>query len=282
MVSKKIKRTFILGSEWLYLKIYASYKICDNLVIDAIYSLSLKLEKKGMILRWFFVRYSDPYPHIRLRFYLRYLDNCYVVIAEINRALYKYIRNGLVYRIVYDTYIREIERYGSKVMELTESLFCENSKIVCMILKSINSEADDYRWISAIMLIDSFLSKVGLEVKDKLQIIGEMYDSFRTEFGFNEHNSKQLNDMYRHRKRIISDILNESLENPVICKINHIIKSNLLLEYDRRTKINIQAYLHMMMNRLFVMRNREYELLIYGFLHKYYMTEHFLINNKVE
>jgi len=52
------KRTFIIGDEWLYFKVYTGYKTADTLLTDTVFPLSQYLLKEKLIDHWFFIRYA--------------------------------------------------------------------------------------------------------------------------------------------------------------------------------------------------------------------------------
>ena len=64
-----MQKNFILGDEWLYYKIYTGAKTADNILIDVIKPIAQTLFDEQVIDKWFFIRYSDPDFHIRVRFH---------------------------------------------------------------------------------------------------------------------------------------------------------------------------------------------------------------------
>lgn len=66
---RKVRRKFIPGSEWLYLKIYTPAIHAGKLLLK-LYPLLNRTYSKGCIQKWFFIRYHDHAPHIRLRIQL--------------------------------------------------------------------------------------------------------------------------------------------------------------------------------------------------------------------
>jgi thiopeptide-type bacteriocin biosynthesis protein len=62
-----IKRRFVPGSEWLYLKIYTGIKTSDTILEEAVHPLTEYFLENNYISEWFFIRYNDPKPHIRFR-----------------------------------------------------------------------------------------------------------------------------------------------------------------------------------------------------------------------
>jgi len=69
-----MKRTFILGEEWLYYKIYCGAKTADLLLTDTLRPLLNRLTATNQINQWFFIRYTDPENHIRLRLHFNDIE----------------------------------------------------------------------------------------------------------------------------------------------------------------------------------------------------------------
>jgi len=77
---------------------------------------------------WWFVRYSDPDPHLRLRF--RLSDP--IAFSDVARRIGAWAtglrQDGLVGRVQWDTYLPEIGRYGTgAAMEAAEGVFTADS-----------------------------------------------------------------------------------------------------------------------------------------------------------
>lgn len=271
-----MKRNFYPGDEWLYFKIYGGIKACDDLVGGGrICRLMGKMQRGGLIRQWFFIRYSDPDFHLRLRLNLTDTRLAGDAMRVVNSLLRPLCETQELHKFTIDTYTREIERYGASVMELTEELFCIDSEAVCAILQGIKGLNADYRWITAFVSADSFLSAVGLDLPRKLETLSELSVAYRNEYGYNSHNGKQLNDMYRQRRKVITEALQ--------CPGGELLK--LLPIFERRDariaaavagrthRLNVTSLLHMMMNRHFASQNRTNELLVYDFLKRIYASE---------
>lgn len=271
----KIKRNFYPGDEWLYFKIYGGIKTCDDLMCGKLYSLMNRLKRIGSIHQWFFIRYSDPDFHIRLRLRLVSVDFLGKVVCAVDKLLRPMCDNGVLHKFVIDTYCREIERYGENAMQLTEDLFCIDSECVCAVLRKISGTSPDYRWISAFVSVDGFLSALGLGVNEKLELASRLSASYRVEFGYNEHNGKQLNDMYRSRRNMIVKALHGA-DGAVTVVASYFERRNRLImskTCGKAASLNVASLVHMMMNRHFASRNRVNELLLYDFLKRFYRSE---------
>jgi len=57
-VAPPVQRNFLMGSKWLYLKIYAGTKTSDRLLTSVIKPLVEEMTEKGLIEKWFFLRFG--------------------------------------------------------------------------------------------------------------------------------------------------------------------------------------------------------------------------------
>lgn len=134
MINDNSKKKFIPATEWLYLKIYAGVKTADIILDEAIQPLMKYFQENDYISKWFFIRYNDPKPHLRIRFKLNNIDDYSKILVKINEALQEYIESGEISDIVIDTYSRELERYGENTIEEAEILFYKNSEFTLQCL----------------------------------------------------------------------------------------------------------------------------------------------------
>lgn len=75
-----MQREFNIGSEWLYYKIYCGVKTSDMILLEHLKEKISDLKINDFIEKWFFIRYNDPEPHIRLRFLLTKNSNLNLII----------------------------------------------------------------------------------------------------------------------------------------------------------------------------------------------------------
>lgn len=273
----KVKRTFVPGDEWLFFKIYCGVKTCDELLVKKILPLAHRLMREKIIGRWFFIRYSDPDYHLRVRFLLRSTDGIGYVITKTRECLSAYLKTNEISKVVIDTYQREIERYGAKYIELSEQVFHAGSECVATILKHLN-ENSALRWRAAFLIVDALLTKLGLSLEKKKELIERMNESFLKEFNFNIHNSKSLNDAYRIKRKSVSDLVSgldkDDMDSLMRKHVNTYAEEVAGIIGDIPIdKLSISSYIHMEMNRLFVNNNRLNEMVLYNYLTRYYKSE---------
>lgn len=281
------QRTFIPGSQWLYFKIYTGTKTADEILVRDIYPYVKNLYAAQKIDNYFFIRYTDPDFHIRFRVHIPHDADYDIVFREFVRRFQPEIETGSIKKIMCDTYVREIERYGDETIEYIEELFRIDSTAVLELLSRFvevpSENRETVRWHTALLLLDDTLSAFGYDLKEKMRMLRRMSDSYKQEFRFTSHAyTKQLNDKYRAERNAIdrlfasepkaeyADVL-ESRKQQFIIIARDIerILSEIPNVSDKRDDL-LFSIEHMTMNRWFRSHNRVHELVVYDFLRKYY------------
>ena len=164
------RRRFVPGSEWLYAKIYSGEATADRVLRDVVAPLVHAHDG-----RWFFLRYNDPDPHIRVRFHgdpTRLLGE---TLPALESALAPLLDDGVARKLVLDTYERELERYGGDAgIELVEELFWRDSQAVLGIVELLEGDAGaDARWRLAVRGIESMLEALGLDPAAREKVVSD-------------------------------------------------------------------------------------------------------------
>lgn len=278
-----MQRIFLPGSEWLYLKLYLGDKSADTILCCQIRQLVHYLKNMAVIDKWFFIRYNDPDFHLRIRFHLLDPKLCEIALQAINELFFQKVKHHIIWNVQLDTYKRELERYNDLLIDDVESIFCINSECILDLLPLFRQFEFDFRWQAGIYFIDKYISSLGICTNEKIFIFKELSSAFRFEFGFNEFNSKQLNEKFRKYKKDIFNLLEN--KNSDKCSSIKIIDLYSLMEsfyiyrivnisniYSLNYKNVIISIIHMLMNRLLPSNNRLYELFVYDFLYRYYVS----------
>jgi len=278
------KRTFIFGSEWLFLKIYSGPKTLENIFVNEIVPQLNKLLEKQSIDYFFFIRYQDPDYHIRLRLHLKDIEKIGEVIFFLNRAFEEYVVNQIISRIIIDTYNREIERYGENFIIDIEKVFFYDSLFIVQYL-SCNDDENE-KWLVSVKYIDLILDRCGFSLDEKIDLCNLSSLSFSNEIFRNSiHVNKLLNSKYRDVKNKMTKILSKS--NTDVC--NYDINLNQYLDNivfftskfcDEKSNINrsdfcglLTSVIHMHVNRMFRTKQRVNECVIYYLLLKFYRSK---------
>ena len=278
----QVQRTFPPGSEWVYAKLYAGASTADRLLSELIGPVSRALLSKGRIDRWFFVRYADPDEHLRWRLHAAGTTRPSTVQHHIERAIATCRCGNLVRRLAFDTYEREIERYGGDAgMDAAERYFWIDSEAIIALLHPSTGLGADERWMAAIPGIDTLLSDFGLDLDARLRLMQSMRDRFGREFHADAAFARQLAAKYRAVKPDLQRLLDDANASPA--------GMPWLDAFDRRSTrareplailraaaqaerldvpiaVLAESYVHMHLNRLFRAEQRAHELVIYDFL----------------
>ncbi|SEM90346.1 thiopeptide-type bacteriocin biosynthesis domain-containing protein [Chryseobacterium taichungense] len=266
---KDIERDFIPGSEWFYAKIYCSSPFSDVLIKEVLEPLLSVWKSNGMIRSFFFIRYTDPHYHIRLRLNLNNTSYFSEILQSFYKAVDPFMKNHAVWNIQLDTYRREIERYGEEYMENTELLFCyDSSFFINCLAGGYFDEDENHRLYSAIKNIDSYLSSFDFCLDDKFYFCKEMEAAFETEF--DQNMKKSLYSQYRSYSKSLYNYMKSVELNEAFAQRAMKIKTlNLSRE-------NLPSFIHMSINRWFDSSQRQFEYMCYIFLKNYYNR---LLNN---
>lgn len=288
-MNKGVKRSFIIGDNWLYYKIYMGTKTSDMVLTDVLRPIVSSLIKENIIDKWFFIRYSDPKPHIRLRFHYNSSENLSIIVSKLQVSLTKLVNQDIIWRIQTETYHRELERYGSNTIEIAEELFYHNSEMIVVFLDIIEGEeGEELRWLFAMRAIHALITGFKYDLQERLKLLEWLKTSFGNEFGMNRYLKKQLDDKYRKKRGAIEKFMvfdkNEIPEYKPILDIlethrNKIepLADRILYHRDSQTlQVELDyllgSYIHMLMNRIFKSKNRLHEMVCYDFLYRYYRS----------
>lgn len=272
------------GSEWLYLKFYVSRSFADKILTHELYNTIKQLKRKGYLSGFFFIRYTDPYYHLRLRIRLTDTDHYSPVLSAFHGKLQKYTESGLVWKVQLDTYYREVERYNIHLMEATESLFQVDSRYTIEMLQLIARYGhEDHKWKIALKSIDAYLHLFDARAADRMALIESMSDAFREEYRFNPKNMRALNDFYRKKRKIVESILEGTDEEPLMHQLSILLQKrdkqlsgivrtikSLCSKHGLDHKDYAGSYIHMHINRLIPASNRLHELLLYDYVRRFY------------
>lgn len=281
------KRQFFPGDEWLYVKLYCGLKTADNVIGNELIQLSKKLYHEDLIDQWFYVRHADPEPHIRFRVHLASVFALGRVIQSINNAFSALIKSKQIWKVQFDTYERELERYGEASIELVEQLFFNDSLAIASLLSRMDmtDNFDEARWLWGLLSIDRLLSDFELDTNQKITVMKLLAKSSHPDDNDQADNllTRQLSFRYRHyRGRIESlfavggDVIGEDLlrfrslnNRPAASLLSELISSHTV---PQDLNLLLISLIQMSMNRLFKTKQRVHELFVYDFLLLYYQS----------
>lgn len=188
------------GRDWLYLKLYGSAETEDDLLTGPVSSFVERLASSGAAPEFFFLRYSDPDAHLRIRFKIPSPDDAMSLLDELLAFGHSVIDQDMSTRFAIDTYEREIERYGGpQAISDAESLFAADSMLVLKLL-SLARNTDISRDVIAVATSLDLLD--GLKLGE--EIGAELASRLRASW-------KEASRSYRELKSILWPIIDDPL-----------------------------------------------------------------------
>lgn len=267
-----VTRKFHPGSEWLYFKIYTGVKTSDIVLTEAIKPFIQKLQNENLIKKWFFIRYNDPKPHLRLRLNMKNPDGYSYILKNMNALFDEYFTSGEISEIVIDTYKRELERYGENTIEDAEELFFKSSELILNFLEY----DDEEKIMVSLFYIDCVLSKLKLSVEEKTDWIKSYDNAFKIEFDADKNLNRQIKNKYQQfypqyhefitskEYEEIRDLITDNISETGVV-IEKILKPEKEDSLNVKPEFFFQSVFHMHINRLFVSNQRLFEMIIYDY-----------------
>lgn len=134
------KSFFLPGSEWAFVKIYCEREQQDNIISNEMLPFIDQTICDGLVKRWFYIRYMDDYPHLRLRIQGNSTDVTCEIISRIHRWSKEMHERGLITNVCLDSYERELVRYGGiGSINYAEDVFYTDSVLCSLVISQYNS-----------------------------------------------------------------------------------------------------------------------------------------------
>jgi thiopeptide-type bacteriocin biosynthesis protein len=165
----RLGRRQLPGGAWVHLKLYVTSGRHDEIISGRLRPLASSLEQAGLFDRWFFIRYTDPDPHLRIRFRAAQPQAAGRLLADALAWSRDLIRRGLATDVTVGSYDREIERYGGPdAIDAAELVFAANSTVAAELLAGMDEGTItlDPR-VVAIFGLDTLYRQWGLDDLDE-------------------------------------------------------------------------------------------------------------------
>lgn len=255
-----VPRMLTLGGEWLYVEIY-----CHPLRADSILTHNIRefLFACGPEIKaWFFIRYDEGGPHIRLRLQQTQQPSGLFLLTALIGFLKPELDSGLIADIQLKTYRRELERYHPDEIEAIEEHFCVDSEYVLQVLD--HNETDEHKYSRCLELAFAIQEQV-FKISELLEISRNVFQALATEHQLSEPGYKQLGTVQKDiMARGSDDPFVNSLVQSFVQQLQHCAPS-------RKRQLFVDLF-HMHVNRLFPANQRTYELVVYYLLSRRCLT----------
>jgi thiopeptide-type bacteriocin biosynthesis protein len=283
------QRSFAPGSEWLYAKLYCGTCTADTVLSETIAPFAREVQDQGLVDKWFFLRYGDPDHHLRVRFFGESEKLTGDVLPRFMRFISPFLKSGGIWRVQYDTYEREMRRYGGdQGIELSETIFHIDSEAVVQLLSMLEGdEGAKARWQLALLGVDFLLDDIGFGLDTKQRFVDQTLQQLAGSFNLNSVTSKrQLGNKFRQERKTFEELY-AGLEEPqhelapgfsILHKRSARLRPALaeLKEINDHMNVSLdelmRSYIHMHVNRLMHTAQREQEIVLYDLLNRRYRS----------
>ena len=268
------EEVFPPGSEWMTAKLYCGQASADTVLREAVgpFVRSLGEHVDG----WFFIRYGDPDHHLRVRFNADPGVLWGQVLPAFRHALAPLLEQGVIRRVLLDTYRREVARYGGpEGVRNAEKVFGADSDAVVAILAAAGGdEGLDARWRLAVAGTDRLLADAGLPVAERRAAVKQWRDGYVREQGETGESAKRRSGrLFRDERAALNALLDGETSSPVL-RVG-------LAALDRRSEVagqflrevhprTLGSHVHMHVNRLLRAAQRTQELVVLDLLDRLY------------
>jgi thiopeptide-type bacteriocin biosynthesis protein len=270
------EEVFPPGSEWLMAKLYCGPASADTVLREGVAPFVRALGGAGAVDGWFFIRYGDPDNHLRVRFQAPPERLWGQVLPAFTNALAPLLDQGVVRRVMLDTYRREVARYGGpEGVRLSERFFGADSDFVLAVLGVAGGdEGLDLRWRLAVAGTDRILADAGLAIADRRAIVKAQRDGYVREQGDTGESAKRRSGkLFRDERAALSALLDGETDSPAL--------RMGLAALDRRSEVGrevlpqlpprtLGSHVHMHVNRLLRAAQRTQELVVLDLLDRLY------------
>ncbi len=270
-------KTPVKRAYWQYIKIYGSEDYLVSLMSGEFTATLQQATRAGLIRRWYFVRYSDPDFHLRLRIEGASEGFGPFFSAFQQKALEARLATHELSGYVFDNYVPEYSRYGGKeLMQFVEELFFHDS-VYCLavIAAAHRQQSDELIWKATLAGALDYLQAFQLSESDINLLVAQQRNGYGDELEITKPQFDSLNVLYKkHRSYIEAAVLDLSSVEPVLRDAlalrrrgNAGARASILAGTTRAGLLTIlPSVLHMQANRLFSSNSRPQEFIIWDFL----------------
>ena len=276
------------GSEWLYVKLYGGVTILDEILTTSLPALVRTAIASGSIDRWFFIRYADPHDHLRIRFHGASARISQELLPQVCETLNPLLASGKLWKIAFDTYEREIERYGGLegLLAAEDIFFADSEAVLNMLGELAGDEGLDIRWRIGLMTIDQLLTDCDFDDQAKRSAVERWRDTFQREFKIDSLGKKQLSDKFRAERQKLESLFDDAPESSEVwlfakqalarrsVRVSEALRKLRALAAENKLETDIvdlaASFSHMHVNRLMRSSQRAHELVLYDFLFQIY------------
>ena len=270
----------------LFAKIYGGESALDKLLREGIRDFIAGAGPRLGLQNWFFIRYADPLPHIRLRLFGSpgpLAGSALLLLEELCE------RSSGVSKLVFDAYEPEIERYGgANGIQLCERLFGIDSRFAIELLARYMAREDaapeqrirgvENRWLLTALSVGRLLQSFGLDEAQRIPFVESYAELLGTEMVGGVPQQKMLGALYRqYRAQLETALTGADPKEWFAPSLHEVLAERTRAMHETIAELNRRAgagqlvtpidsirtsLLHMHCNRLFISQQRRQEFVL--------------------
>lgn len=150
---------------------YNPRNVEEDIISESLCTFAENVTVAGLAHEWFFIRYADPDPHLRVRFHgspERLTGQLFGHVCDWARRL---MADDMCLKFVFDTYEQEVERYGGLAgMSAAEALFSVDSRYAAQLLRRSGAKRWQHDRTTLVAIsIDDLLGGLGMNEEERLR-----------------------------------------------------------------------------------------------------------------
>lgn len=248
------------GSEWLYAKFYLDAVQETRFLLEHCSRFCKTMLQQNIITDWFFVRYSDSRPHIRLRFRGDQSNIISYLLPALHNLSLKLLEDRSIQEMAIASYEREVERYGGEeLIEFAEAFFSADSITTLSLLAIQTSKKTQLseECIAALSLLD-ILKQFRLSSTQQIELLSAAQSAKEGLKGFRQYKNLLMslgeaveqNNLAEHEEGVLLSKAFEMREGALAAFTNHMHDLGHKQQLASTPEVIKNSLLHMHCNRL--------------------------------
>ncbi|KJY54736.1 hypothetical protein JF73_17480 (plasmid) [Lactobacillus helsingborgensis] len=237
-------RKYILGDEWVYMKLYCLKSAASKIIKNDLFSLYKQLKANRTISSFHYLLYTDDDFHIRVRFKLVDKDKLIYLINAINSWAHYLLEEHMISNIVFDSYDRELERYGGLYsINKIENIFYKDSLAA---IEFYSLPKNEYTDLNIVESLENFSLQLGVPQTILSATLEKMF--------YNTHLHKEVfknsqSYVQMHKQSFINFVKEKSLNSNKVSFYKALLQTDdkVLNKYNQQLLFSL---FHMHCNRL--------------------------------
>jgi thiopeptide-type bacteriocin biosynthesis protein len=142
-------RLSIFQKKWLYTKIFLPQEEEEEFLKHYVFPFVTTLQDEKKIKKWFYIRYAEEQPHIRLRLHSDTEEEYYPLMEQLSNWNAQLLAQEIISHVSFHIYEPELERYGGLAcLEEVEDVFFMDSYYCCYVMNHLNHFPDTLPLVS--------------------------------------------------------------------------------------------------------------------------------------